>query len=436
MAYILKYPKEIYLINESIDPEEYIIATYAIYGNPKDYLALTGALSIEQTTGTWVSVSEETSEVREKHSGKVIGAYELGISGRENQNRIFVVEIAFPIVNMGYQIPEMLSVVFGNISMGGNLKLLDLKFPESFTKHFSGPNFGIEGIRNILNVWNRPLVMTMVKPCTGIPPSVVAKLFYEAAIGGVDIIKDDELNADPSYCDFKSRLKAVLEAQKRVEEETGEKKLYAINVTDEVNIMIDKAHWAVENGANCLMVNVFATGFSGLRALAEDPEINVPLMAHPCTSGIYYGSPYTGISWSLIFGKFLRLCGADMVVYPGAYGKIPIPREDYLRTAQVLQVPFYNLRPAFPAPAAGTYPGMAPTFINELGIDFMMSAGGAVYGHPMGPEAGAKALRQAIEVTLEGKNLREAAKEHKELKEAIDQWGILGEDAVEFELKV
>ena len=431
-----KYPTEVFLIDESIDPEEFIIATYALYGNPKDYLTLTGALALEQTTGTWVPVAEETPEVRRKHGGKAVSAFEVGIPKKEEgQPRIFVIKIAFPIVNLGYQIPEVLSAVFGNISMGGNLKLLDLQFPKSFTEHFTGPNFGIEGVRKILGVWDRPLVMTMTKPCTGIPPSVVAKLFYESTRGGVDIVKDDELLADPSYCDFKSRLKAVLEVQKKAEEETGEKKLYAINVTDEVNLMIDKARWAVENGVNCIMVNVFATGFSGLRALAEDKKINVPLVAHPCMSGAYYGSPYTGINWSLLFGKFLRLSGADMVVYPSAYGKIPLPREDYLRVAQTLQVPFHNLKPAFPGPAAGTYPGMAPTFINELGIDFMMSAGGAIHGHPMGPAAGGKAMRQAIEVAMQGRNLRDAAKEYKELKAAIELWGIYGEDVVKFELK-
>ena len=33
----------------------------------------------------------------------------------------------------------------------------------------------------------------MIKPCTGYTQEVGEKLFFEAAAGGVDIIKDDEL---------------------------------------------------------------------------------------------------------------------------------------------------------------------------------------------------------------------------------------------------
>lgn len=99
-----KYPTEVFLIDESIDPEEFIIATYALYGNPKDYLTLTGALALEQTTGTWVPVAEETPEVRRKHGGKVVSAFEVGIPKKEEgQPRIFVIKIAFPIVNLGYR---------------------------------------------------------------------------------------------------------------------------------------------------------------------------------------------------------------------------------------------------------------------------------------------------------------------------------------------
>lgn len=434
MSYILKYPKEGYVLDESIDPEEFIIATYYMRGNPKDYISKASALAFEQTTGTWVPVSEETPEVRRKHSGKVVGAYELGLPDKETGDRNFVLRIAFPVVNIGYQIPELLSAVFGNIAASGNLKLLDLHFPKSFTQHFNGPKFGVEGVRKILGVWDRPLVMTMVKPCTGIPPSTVAKLFYEATRGGIDIVKDDELISDPSFCPFKDRLKAVLEAQKKVEDETGEKKLYAVNVTDKVNIMIEKAHWAVENGANCIMVNVFTTGFSAMRVLAEDPEINVPLLAHPCMAGAYYGSPFTGISFPLLFGKFMRLAGADIVVYHGAYGKLQIPQGEHVRVGQTLLLPFHNLKTSVPGPSAGVYPGMAPLFVSEMGIDWMMSGGGVVYGHPMGPAAGGKAMRDAVVAAAQGKNLREAAKESKELNVAIEAWGVYGEDKIEFEL--
>jgi 2,3-diketo-5-methylthiopentyl-1-phosphate enolase len=40
----------------------------------------------------------------------------------------------------------------------------------------------------------------MVKPCTGYTPEVGCKLFSLAIEGGVDIVKGDELIADPPFC--------------------------------------------------------------------------------------------------------------------------------------------------------------------------------------------------------------------------------------------
>lgn len=101
----------------------------------------------------------------------------------------------------------MLSTVIGNISSSGKVKLLDLSFPESFLGQFKGPKFGVNGIRELLGVWDRPLLNNMIKPCTGLDPEETAKLAYEAAVGGVDIIKDDELVADAPHCRWSRGLR-------------------------------------------------------------------------------------------------------------------------------------------------------------------------------------------------------------------------------------
>jgi ribulose-bisphosphate carboxylase large chain len=58
-----------------------------------------------------------------------------------------------------------------------------------------------------------------------------------------------------------------------------------------------------------------------------------------------------------------------------------------------------------------------------LGNDIIVQGGGGVHGHPQGTIAGAKAMRQAIDAVLAGTTLREWAKSHFELKQAIDKWG-------------
>lgn len=55
-------------------------------------------------------------------------------------------------------------------------------------------------------------------------PDVGAKLFFEAAAGGVDVIKDDELiGGDRSFNKLADRVKANMDAAHRAEEVKGRK---------------------------------------------------------------------------------------------------------------------------------------------------------------------------------------------------------------------
>jgi 2,3-diketo-5-methylthiopentyl-1-phosphate enolase len=62
--------------------------------------------------------------------------------------------------------------------------------------------------------------------------------------------------------------------------------------------------------------------------------------------------------------------------------------------------------------------------MEEFGTDQIIPAGGGMLGHPLGYTAGAKAWRQAIDATIEGVPLKEAAEKMPELKAAIEQWGV------------
>jgi 2,3-diketo-5-methylthiopentyl-1-phosphate enolase len=268
----------------------------------------------------------------------------------------------------------------------------------------------------------------MIKPCTGYPPEVGVKLFSKAVQGGVDIVKDDELLADAPFCPLVERVKLYMAEAKRIYEETGHRVLYTPNITDRADKLKDNAKRAIDAGANALMINYLTAGISNLRALAEDPEINVPILAHLDFAGTMYESPFSGMSSHLILGKLARLAGADIVVYPSPYGKFPFLRERYLQIAHHLKNKWVHFKPVFPMPGGGVMPAVVPAIIRDLGNDCILGAGGAIHGHPMGPVAGARAMRQAIDAAMQGIPLTEAAKEHPELKAAIDAWGLLEEE--------
>lgn len=432
----VKYDPIIFSQIEALDLEQFIIGTYLMKAKTSDLLMRAGAVAVEQTTGTWMPVPDETPGVRRNHVGRIIGVYL--VPGYEavlpEGEHTCIIRIAFPWKNIGQQLPQLLSTVFGNISMTNNLKLLELEFPKSFTAGFKGPKFGIEGLRQLLGIEKRPPIMAMIKPCTGIPVDVIKRQFRKLVLAGVDIVKDDELIADPAHAPLEERIKACMEVVEEVYQETGKRVLYFPNITDRQDRMLEKAKRAIELGAEGLMLNVHASGYGSLGALAEDPELNVPLLAHPCFAGAMYLGESTGMSSHLVHGKFMRLEGADIVVYNSAYGKVPSVRERYVRIAQTLQSPFHHLKPTFPSPCAGIHPGIIPTMMKDLGNDMVIGAGAGMHAHPMGLEAGVKALKQAAEAAMNNIPLEEYAKEHIELKEAIDLWGIYDPSKTIFEL--
>jgi 2,3-diketo-5-methylthiopentyl-1-phosphate enolase len=413
---------------DGIDEENYVIATYYMAA-PRDWNIdkIAMAVAIEQSTGTWIRVPGETTELRRRHIAKVVGTYEVPDFEYEVpadvKLRRYVVQIAYPYENFMNEISMLLTTVIGNISMAGKLKLLDLKFPKSYLKMFKGPKFGVPGLREYLNVYDRPLLNNMIKPCTGYPPEVGAKLAYEALVGGVDFVKDDELLANAPFNTVEDRIVNYMEVVDRAAQETGEKKMYTINVTADPPKIFEFAEKVIELGANAIMVNHLVTGIGVLKSLAEDPSIKVPILGHMDMAGALYEDAESGISSHLVLGKLPRLAGADIVVYPAPYGKQPFfTREKYLRTGKTLLFPMGNIIPTMPMPSGGITQLHVPQLVHDLGIHIAVGSGGAIHAHPMGPRAGAKAFRQAIDATIKKIPLEKYAEEHSELRAAIEAW--------------
>lgn len=415
---------------EGMNPEETIIATYYV-SFPKGISPQTigKAFAVEQSTGTWTPVPEEKPEMRKKHVAKLVGAYEIPDYEvqipDEVEDRDYILQIAYPEINIGEKISTLLSTVVGNISMGGKVKLLDLRFPKKYVDGFKGPQFGIQGVRDILGVEERPLVNNMIKPNTGIPPETGAKLAYEAAKGGVDIIKDDELMSDRPFSPLEDRVTETMESIKKADEEKGEKTLYAVEITDDLPAALENADKAIEAGANCLLINYLAVGFPVVRQICEDESIDVPIMGHMDCAGAYYRDPWSGIRSDLIFGKLPRLAGLDMMIFPSPYGKATVRESKHIESAKAMRYPLYDIKQMFPMPSGGIQPSMIPETIEKLGKEIIIAAGAGIHAHPEGPTAGGKAFRQAIDAVMGGTMDLETYVEQNdvpELEAALEVW--------------
>jgi 2,3-diketo-5-methylthiopentyl-1-phosphate enolase len=412
---------------DAIDMDKHVVCTY--YTRLPPFInaqELAWAAAVEQSTGTWTLVPGETPEVRKRHVAKVIGVYEVPqyeySLPSDLERRQYVLQVAFPWENFGQQIPMLLSTVIGNISLGP-VKCLDMRFPKSWLKGFKGPKFGIKGLRKLLGVKKRPFVNNMIKPCVYTSAKMGADLCYEAAVGGADIIKDDELLANPKFNTLEERIPLFMEAIDRADSEKGEKTLFTVNITDSVPKLFENAERAIELGANGLMINFLAVGYSAFRHVCEDPSIKAPVLAHMDVTGAISYAPNIGIGTNLVIGKLPRICGSDITVFPAPYGKAPMLKERFLKMAHDMIMPLHNIEQTAPMPSGGISPGHVEDVMEDLGPDIVIGTGAGIHAHPDGPRAGAIAFRQAIDAKMEGIPVSRYAKEHAELKAAMDAWG-------------
>jgi len=418
-----------FILQENPNIGDYIVGTYLLRKGVKDskeIVKIAIMMATEQTTGTWVSVPGETGDIIEKHRGKIVNIWEIPdreqVHNTPEESCTFVLQIAFPWENFGPQFPMLLTTAFGNISMIGDIKLLDIQFPQKLIEKLPGPFFGISGIRKLLGVPERPLLNNMIKPSTGITPEQGADILYQAALGGADIVKDDEVMGDTEFSPMLKRVELYMNKLRKAESETGEKKLYAVNVTDDPEQCMRKAEAAVDNGANAIMVNFLPTGIGLISSLVRNPRIHVPILAHLDFGGAFYASPWHGISSSLLYGKLARLAGVDLLCIPSPYGKFSLSHSKYLRIVQGLRSLFHNKKRVWPIVGGGIKQGHISKLFVDLGKDFIIGAGGAIYAHPMGAAAGAKAFRQGIDLMMRYGKL-EGIEEYQELKSAIERWG-------------
>jgi 2,3-diketo-5-methylthiopentyl-1-phosphate enolase len=407
--------------------DDVVTATYQ-YRAPAgtDIGRLARSLAELQSSGAWVELAGETDLIRRRHAARVLRTWEIAADAADPSTapgeRSWGIEIGYPVHNTGGQIPLLLATVFGECASWRGLKLTDLVLPESFVAGFTGPAVGLDGIRAIVDAADRPLLVTIMKPAIGLTPKESAAVFYQAAIGGSDAVKDDEKVGSQPWSNFLDRAHEHAQAARAAYEETGHRTLYFVNVTDRPDRLVSNARAAVEAGASALLVDTWTVGVSALEVLAGDPDIGVPIMGHLAFTGALYGSPWSGLSPHLALGLLPRLAGADVAVYPSHLGTLPFTREEAVQTSKALTDPLHGLRRSLPLAGGGLHPGLVRRLVADLGVDWAIAAGGGVHGHPMGTAAGARAMRQAIDAAVRGEPLAEARSSHAELAAALETW--------------
>ncbi len=384
-------------------------------------------IAAESSIGTWTDLTTLDPRTRDKLQARV---FEI-----DERKKTALIAYPLPLFELG-SMPEILSSIAGNIfgmRAVKNLRLLDIAFPMKAVKSFKGPRFGIPGVRDLLKVRDRPLVGTIIKPKVGLDYKSHAKVAYEAWVGGLDIVKDDENLTSQTFNPFEKRVKETLRLRDKAEDETGERKMYMANVTAETTQMIKRAEFVKEQGGEYAMVDILTCGFSGLQTL-RDADLGLVLHAHRAGHAMLTRNKKHGMTM-LTLAKLIRLIGLDQLHIGTIVGKMEGSKQDVIDIGREIQDPFieghadvleqdwYGVKPVFPVCSGGLHPGHVPPIVKFLGRDIILQAGGGCHGHPKGTRAGAMAMRQAVDAVMEGAALKDYAKSHAELKAALAKWG-------------
>ncbi|MEA3342907.1 MAG: type III ribulose-bisphosphate carboxylase [archaeon] len=404
-----------------------LVAKYRLQPNGIPIEKACEHIAAESSIGTWTDVCTMSSRIKNKLKPHV---YEI-------DRRAGTVKIAYAreLFEDG-NVAQILSSIAGNI-FGMNaiksLRLLDISFPRCMAAANKGPAFGISGVRKVTGVNKRPLVGTIIKPKVGLDSQGHANVAYNAWVGGLDIVKDDENLTSLVFNKFNERIRLTLRARDKAEVRTGERKFYMPNVTAETDEMLRRARFVKAHGGEYVMIDILTAGFSALQTL-RGTDLGLVIHAHRAMHGAITRNPEHGISM-LTVAKIARLIGVDQLHIGAIIGKMHGSGEEVLSIQEgvtgkvvkeddkkdVLSQKWHGTKPVLPVASGGLHPGHVPGVVKYMGQDIVMQFGGGCHGHPKGTEAGARAIRQAVEMIVSGK--KKLPEEYRELNEALSYWG-------------
>ena len=257
----------------------------------------------------------------------------------------------------------------------------------------------------------------------------------------------------------------VKEAMDKAVKETGKKKVHSFNVSAaDFDTMIERCEMirnaGFEPGSYAFLIDGITAGWMAVQTLRRRyPDVFIHF--HRAAHGAFT-RPENPMGFTvLVLSKFARLAGAsgihtgtagvgkmagkpeeDVVAahniqqviaqghfFEQSWGKIPETDEDAVRLVHedtihhlVLEDDSWRgVKRCCPIISGGLNPLLLKPFIEVMkNTDFITTMGAGVHAHPGGTKAGATALVQACEAYLKKIDIKEYAKTHTELAEAID----------------
>jgi ribulose-bisphosphate carboxylase large chain len=416
------------------------LAAVYLLETPLDPAQAAEVLAGEQSCGTFVKVHGESAELRAR-AGATVDAIEeleplaapslpsawLARRGTPGPWRRARVTVSFPVDNIGANLPTLAATIAGNLFDLGEatgLRLLSLDLPAAYRARFQRPAHGVAGTRRLLDLPERPVLGTIVKPNVGLSAAATGALVGELCEAGIDFVKDDEVCADPAHAPLAERVRAVMAEVRRYQDRSGRRVMVAFNITDDVDAMRRHAELVEREGGTCVMASLNWCGLAALQALRRSTSLAIH--GHRNGFGMMARHPALGIGFSA-YQALWRLAGVDHLHVHGLQGKFADADDEVVEAARACLAPLVRgdageaVMPVF---SSGQWAGTIPVTLRALdGGDFVFLCGGGILAHPDGPAAGVASLRQAWDAARDGIALETSAQRAPELARALEFFG-------------
>lgn len=396
------------------------------------------AMGGEQSTGTFLKLEGEDDPIVQRQAAQVESVTALdevrapslpGAVAPKDGSGIWrqgEVVLSWPLDNIGPSLTNLMATIAGNLfelrQLSG-IRLRDVTLPRAFLDAYPGPAFGVAGTRRLAGVEQLPLIGTIIKPSVGLTPEATAAAVSRLVAGGINFIKDDELQSDGPFCPFAERVAAVMRVINDAAQRTGRKAMFAFNLTGEIDDMRRRHDIVLDSGGTCVMASLNSVGLTGFNALRRHAAL--PIHGHRNGWGLFYRSPMMGIDYR-VYQTIWRLAGADHMHVNGLRNKFAEAGESSIASARACLTPLAVDKPylAMPVFSSGQWAGQTVETYKALGsADVIYACGGGIVGHPGGVAAGVESVRAGWEAALAGETLAERAQRSPALATALNFFG-------------
>lgn len=350
---------------------ERILAHYRVLCRADEAADMARAIAWEQTVEV-VEAAVPWPDVRERMVGRLEELHHDGQAAH--------IYLSFNPELAVERIAPLFTLAYGNASLYPNVRLMGFRVPDRLASAIGGPRFGLDGIREATGIFDRPLLCTAIKP-RGAPLEHLTDIAYRYALGGGDIIKDDQNLAETDTATFRRRVTAIDQALQKAADITGRRCLYFPHIYGAGSELHEQLECLTDLAIRGALFCPLNLGMATCKQAARD--YNLIAMYHPAFAGAFTQPRDHGIAADVLYGTFYRLAGADISVFLGPGGRISLSAEENTAIHHKLIQPMGlrpddAIKPTLPCPAGGKTLEQIPALIKLHGKDCLLLVGGAL----------------------------------------------------------